>query len=173
MAGYRQGCASYLGSAISNIDELVELALRDLDKVEFDGLVGTGLSGTVVVPVLAYLMKKRFAIVRKKDDMGHHSSEMVESGLHAGDRWIFVDDFTFSGNTRKRVLKEISKHHGELANGAGKLTYVGDYLYSNHDKFRRAHSAEVNAALEARKRALSAPMKISVADYSAGVPCHD
>lgn len=127
VAAYKQKSASYLNGAITRINGIVKAAERSLSSVEFDGFVGTGLSGTMVVPVLAFAMGKRFAIVRKADDVGHHSSGTVESGLDPGDHWIFVDDFLSSGNTRQRVIDAMGDHQ--------RVEYIGDYLYNGRCAF--------------------------------------
>src|SRR5690242_12227601 len=56
---------------------------------QVDTLVGSGLSGTLVVPSLARACDVPFwAIVRKEKTT--HTSRLVEGAI--GDRWLFVDD---------------------------------------------------------------------------------
>lgn len=90
--------------------DLAEI-LRDLEaatqraNVTYDTLIGTGLSGALVVPYLAVNMKLHWSIVRKNET--HHSSNQVEGSI--GRRWLFVDDFTSTGGTYERVRTEVAK----------------------------------------------------------------
>lgn len=128
--------ANYLSDPILDLQGLVDKTIRRMEGIKFEGFVGTGLSGTMVAPVLAYAMKKRFAIVRKQDDRSHHSSGEVESGLQDGDRWVFIDDFTSSGSTRSRAVHAMNRHNP-------KAHLVGQYLYSHVARFEQLHIAEV------------------------------
>ena len=113
----------YLRDAFNNTSELVATARRLLKGVKYDTMVGTGLSGSLVIPVLARALKKNWAIVRKDND-GSHSPCVIEGTL--GERWIFVDDFVASGDTRRRVIKTVE----DIAEKYGITTeHVGSYLY--------------------------------------------
>lgn len=80
-------------------------------QLQFDTLVGTGLSGALVVPSLARALTRqgqpevKWLIVRKPED-STHSSLPVEGDL--GRRWVFVDDFIASGKTFRRVKDTIA-----------------------------------------------------------------
>jgi len=117
----------YLSTAITDLPTVVREAQESLRGVEFDGFVGMGLSGSMIAPLLAYALGKRFAIVRKKDKAKSHSATPhgIESGLHVGDRWLFCDDFISSGRTRHLVVERIREHH------VGAVEYAGDYLYAS------------------------------------------
>lgn len=100
---------------------------RELNRegVDYDTIVGTGLSGTVIVPQLARILDKYALIVRKPND-GSHSRLPAEGKL--GERWLFVDDFIYTGTTRTRVIDAVT----ELAAKRDyKTEYVGAYLYEN------------------------------------------
>lgn len=106
-------------------DRLIERAREDLSGVEcFDTFVGTGLSGSLVVPVLAHEFGKDFAIVRKGRE-GSHSYNMVEGKL--GHRWVFVDDFVSTGKTAQMVDERIKEAAG---NRKWETKRVGSYLYA-------------------------------------------
>src|SRR5690242_5394879 len=124
----------YFDHALTNLDDIIERAAHDLRNVEFDTIVGTGLSGSVVVPALAMWMDVNYILVRKDGEDSHHTGPMV--GV-LGKRWIFVDDFISTGATRTRVLSAIA---GAVArrndhwrdwdsNNLFQTNYVGDYLY--------------------------------------------
>ena len=86
----------------------------------FDTLIGTGLSGALVVPALANAMGLRWAIVRKDDNS--HSSSRIEGTI--GERWLFVDDFISSGRTLDRTKQIVRRACPATA-------YAGFYLYTN------------------------------------------
>ena len=117
----------YLSEAIVSQKRIVEAAKQGLEGVEFDGFIGMGLSGSMVAPLLAFVLGKRFALVRKENEARSHSATPhgIESGLKEGDRWLFCDDFISSGQTRCLVIARIKDHH------VGEVTYVGDYLYAS------------------------------------------
>ncbi len=116
----------YLSNALTDQQRLVTDAHECLKGVEFEGFIGMGLSGSMVAPLLAYVMGKRFAIVRKRASARSHSATAhgIESNLKPGDRWLFCDDFISSGETRKTVIDRIRDHH------VGAVEYAGDYLYA-------------------------------------------
>lgn len=101
---------------------------EQLKDVEYDTIVGTGLSGGLIVPYLAREFHKRALIVRKKG-ASSHSSSMLEGRL--GTRWLFVDDFTESGESHDRVEIIINtyaaRHNNERT--SFETTHVGDYYY--------------------------------------------
>lgn len=94
---------------------------------DFDTLVGTGVSGAVIVPTLARLLGVDFAIVRKEND-GSHGWHKIEGVM--GERWLFVDDLVSSGATVRRVQQLIQEMFPQSV-------AVGAYLY---------HSKEFNPA---------------------------
>lgn len=111
--------ASWLNEVFRDMDRVVDKARKTLKDVDYDTMVGTGLSGSLVIPVLAREFGKYFAIVRK--DEKRHSMMEVEGQIRR--KWIFVDDFVSSGDTRNRVKDAV-----KLATGNPDL-YVGSYLY--------------------------------------------
>lgn len=114
----------YTVLAFLDIDTLVRRAEEHLRDVRYDTMVGTGLSGSVVVPILATLLGKTWMIVRKPGEAAH-SSHVAEGRL--GQRWIFVDDFMATGATQMRVRDRIA----DVADAHGFLThFIGSYLYS-------------------------------------------
>ncbi len=116
----------YLSGAFEQ-KKLIREARKHLKHIEYDVMVGTGLSGSLVVPLLAYVLKKRFAILRK-DRKNSHGELDLEGDLMAGDRWIFVDDFISSGTTSLNVKNAMNKRERE--SDKFPLRYVGRYLYS-------------------------------------------
>lgn len=130
----------YMGDAIGNLPRVIENASETLVDVDFDTIVGTGFSGSIVIPMLATALGKHFVLIRKEGDDSHHGGGRLLGTL--GKRWIFVDDFTSMGKTYDRVMHKI----GEAETGSGPLdppfetTHVGAYFYVP-DVFRSAKEA--------------------------------
>lgn len=114
------------------LDEFNALVPKDL---EFDTLVGAGLSGTIAVTELARRLDRHYLVVRKEND-GTHSAHPVEGKL--GKRWLFVDDTVSSGRTFCRVWNVIDK----LRYSRGFSTeYVGRVLYTDCEFYRSPSDA--------------------------------
>lgn len=92
-----------------DLSDLVEKAKDSLPS-DVDTLVGTGLSGTLVVPHLGRALGLYWGIMRKPSDFEGRSSyahEVYEGSL--GRKWALVDDFVSSGDTVIRVLKQMTE----------------------------------------------------------------
>jgi hypothetical protein len=125
----KHGCR-YLCKAFES-DLLIDDAKRILGGVDFDTVVGTGLSGTIAGTLIAYALKKHLLIVRKPSDRNQEGARSVNhSGWptegRMGKRWIFVDDLISSGETRIRVKMEVDKANARYD---VKSTWVGTYTY--------------------------------------------
>ena len=114
----------YMDSAVFELPVVLDKANAALPEVEFDTIVGTGFSGSIVIPALALIMNKRFVLIRKESDDSHHGGGLLVGDL--GERWIFVDDFILSGRTRERVMLRVSQAAGPRAR------MVGQYLYGGY-----------------------------------------
>lgn len=115
--------ASYLQPLIENIDTVVSKFRDKMRTVDYDTLIGTGLSGALAVPTLARAVGCSWAIVRKDGD-GSHSGNAVEGTV--GRRWVFVDDLISTGQTRLRVRESMAQFS---VDNRFDTDYVGDYLY--------------------------------------------
>lgn len=120
--------ASYLGEIINNPDEVIRLAAERLEAAEkagyvFDTIVGTGLSGALIVPTLARKLNKHFALVRKPDNS--HSEMILEGSI--GERWVFVDDLIISGATYRRVRTRINTVASSYYR---RFVFVGAFIYN-------------------------------------------
>lgn len=112
---------SYFDKALTHTNgELVELMRHETRGVEYDTIVGTGLSGTIFTARVAPALRKKFAIIRKKDDESTHSSNRIEGVV--GQRFVVADDFVSSGATLKYVLTTMHKIYP-------KVRFVGLYQY--------------------------------------------
>lgn len=133
--------SGYLGAAYADNEALLAKATHALRDVEFDTMVGTGLSGSLIIPVIARALGKNWLIIRKESESAH-SSERGEGNL--GDRWVFVDDFVDTGATKRRVKDAVAAIVADNCNyiaphGRTNYTdglncpismYLGDYMYS-------------------------------------------
>lgn len=117
----------YMDDAVFNLSAVIETAKERLANVEFDTLVGTGFSGSVVIPSIALALGKSFVLIRKESDDSHHGGGRLLGQL--GERWIFVDDFVSSGRTRHRVINKIEEA-ADMNNV--KSEFVGQYMYVDY-----------------------------------------
>lgn len=123
-----------------DFDKKVEELANHLKErgVDFDTMVGTGLSGALVIPTLARKMGKFFFIVRK--DETTHSTKSGEGRI--GRKWIFVDDLVYSGATHRRVRKAINAIFEDNGTAQGryhqwpKPQYVGILTYYYGPRFQ-------------------------------------
>lgn len=115
--------ASYLRQALQEPEQTAATARLLLEDIDYDTMVGQGLSGALVIPTLARSLGKFWMIVRKPDDKTH-SDYKAEGTL--GRRWIFVDDLIQSGATRLRVQEAVKK---QAFDWRFETEYVGAYLY--------------------------------------------
>ncbi len=117
----------YMDDAVFNLSAVIETAKERLANVEFDTLVGTGFSGSIVIPSIALALGKNFVLIRKESDDSHHGGGRLLGQL--GKRWIFVDDFVSSGRTRLRVINKIEE---AVRVNSNKSEFVGQYMYVNY-----------------------------------------
>lgn len=129
----------YLDRAIDNLAGIIDEARVDLAGVDYDTLVGTGFSGGIVIPSLALALGKKFVLIRKENDDSHHGGGRLIGNL--GHRWIFVDDFVSSGDTKQRCLKKVA---AAASVEDFTTTYVGDYLYIHLDRERFVPAVDAN-----------------------------
>ena len=119
--------SGYMGEAFDDPDKITARVRNLLKGVKYDTLVGTGLSGTLVVPHVARALSKHWLVVRKPED-GTHSCHAAEGEL--GKRWVFLDDFVDTGATRDRVIDVV---HIEAGMQRFTTHFVGTCEY--HDCF--------------------------------------
>jgi len=92
----------YMDTAWADPSALIAEARDALRGVKYDTMVGTGMSGAIIVPVLARALRKKFLIVRKDEDLKSSHASRPWLGV-LGRRWLFVDDFISLGGTFARV----------------------------------------------------------------------
>lgn len=128
--------SSYMEDAIDSFGSVIYNAKLSMKHVEYDTIIGTGLSGALVVPRLAEHLDVNWAVVRKDND-GSHSWSKIEGAI--GERWVFVDDFIETGDTISRVVRTVTK---ELHKAGCASEFVGAYLYQETRNFQSAYYLE-------------------------------
>jgi adenine/guanine phosphoribosyltransferase-like PRPP-binding protein len=122
--------STYFDAAFGSRRTLVARAKRALADVEFDTMVGTGLSGALVIPTLAKALDVDFLLVRKDSDESHSSGEPAGT---LGHQWIFVDDFVSTGATLAHVRSEVEEFaETNDMDPHFDTTYMGAYLYQTY-----------------------------------------
>lgn len=110
--------SSYLRRVFDERNELIDSARRTLHDVDFDTVIGTGLSGALIVPDIARALNKQWAIVRKDNDSEH---AMFNIEGYIGNQWLFFDDLVASGRTLRFVKEKVEAYSDAV--------YVGRYEY--------------------------------------------
>ena len=133
--------SSYVKTALQPRD-MQARAVSALAHVEFDTVVGTGLSGLLPLQHLADVFHVDFLAVRKPND-SIHSAGLAEGTL--GDRWVFADDFISSGGTFNRVhevVELIAAERGHQTQCVGSFCY--DELPENRYRDMARMRYEIN-----------------------------
>lgn len=101
--------ASWLHNAIMPVrrDRTIEAAAKVLDKHDFDTIAVSGVSGLLLGPILAYMLDKNLAVVRKEGE-STHSCCLIEG--HWGSRYVIIDDFIASGATVNYIREKLNEH---------------------------------------------------------------
>lgn len=113
--------ASYLFRVFEEYDDLIEHCVAALKDKDFDTLVGTGLSGTLILLPVAKRLGVHAAVVRKQTEKCH-SGYKVEGAI--GTKWILLDDQVDSGATVRRAIKAIEEHLLGVRERAASFTYL-------------------------------------------------
>lgn len=124
---FSPNCRSpYLESAfnVKSFRITINTAIKAIKKFEkktpFEAIAFSGVSGAAIAFPLSYLLNKPLLCVRKSTE-DTHSADLIE-GCDNAPRYIIVDDFIASGETIRRIKKEIkNRTKGEL---------VGIYLFA-------------------------------------------
>lgn len=74
--------------------------------LEFDTLVGTGLSGTIAIVKLATVWHVHTAFIRKPSE-SNHSTRIIEGSI--GNKWLFIDDIVSTGGTLNRCATMVTQ----------------------------------------------------------------
>lgn len=110
--------SSYLNSIIdrkrrSETVATAEKKLRRLGMRQFDAVVASGLSGTLVSAAIADRTKKGLVIVRKKGEECHGREIESDCPTWRKIRYFIIDDCIDSGATVDRIKSAIEKEYVE------------------------------------------------------------
>lgn len=128
--------SSYFGAAFDphKRDAAIEFVRDARERMAFDTVVVTGISGVVMGGLIAHALGLNLLIVRKEDDLSTHSWTRVEGTL--GQRWAFLDDFIETGDTRARVIREVralAANHEVTSRFVGTVTYEDARAYNGRN----------------------------------------
>jgi len=100
-------------------------------RPRFDTMVCRGMSGNLVVPIMARTMRKNYLAIRKLGENSHDDGRCVGK---LGARWIFVDDFIDSGKTFREAYGSMKKivAYATLKEEPPFSEFVGVFLYSGY-----------------------------------------
>lgn len=115
--------------------EFKRLILSD-PAIEYDLLVGTGLSGSLSLSALRARLGVDIAIVRKPGDSEHAHYKIESTRDPYGAKWLFVDDLISSGATQSRVIRAMEGQQGE---------FKGSFLWNPPDGYVSDHAKFVPA----------------------------
>lgn len=114
---------------IADLSETVARTILNLDpyRYYFDIIATRGVSGLIVASPVSIALGKKLVVIRKPDEYAHTTRHPgMNNTPETEQRWIFLDDFVSSGETRRAVQDEIGRIRPEW-------TYAGDYTYSGHE----------------------------------------
>lgn len=126
----------YFNLAFDSEADLIANAERTLNglNIDFDSMAAIGMSGHMVLPLLARHFGVPFMAIRKPGVNCHDDHGIGQYGRGAiGRRWILVDDFVCTGATvetaRRQVDAAIEQHNQNTINKFDS-EFVGVYCYS-------------------------------------------
>lgn len=102
---------SYTPAAFQDLNPLINQMRTNLIKYDvadddFDSIVGRGLSGSLVIPHIARVLGKEWAIIRKPSESSHAIAPFEGT---IGEKWLFVDDFLSTGNTLRETIRGVTQ----------------------------------------------------------------
>lgn len=142
--GFRRQVSTYLTDAFTEIDGIIDAVSEILTDIapNVDTLVGTGVSGALVVPYIGRVLDVHWALVRKPTE-GSHSPHLVEGTI--GECWVLVDDLIDTGATLRRVEEAIKLDlYGWTTYCAGAITYLDSVNYITPDDIEMEYGLELN-----------------------------
>lgn len=129
------GERDYDAYSLHDLSDTVRRTARDLRpyRHEFDCIVVVGMSGVTVGVPVSLMLKVPVVILRKSDDDSHQGSQYggVINRYALGERALFVDDFSSTGDTERGVMERVAS--------AGS-TVVATYWYREGEIVHHDHT---------------------------------
>ncbi len=119
------GC-DYLPMRKVELSKAIKRTIKKLSAIDFDTIVYSGHSGSLVSVPVAISMGKELTLIRKAYDRSH-SVSMIEGVCPK--KFVIVDDCIQTGDTIRRILKKVDK----LSVGKRYPHFKGVYLYNERD----------------------------------------
>ena len=91
---------------------ILKIALKKLEKLNFDSIAYTGTSGALFAIPLALRLRKNLVVVRKPNEQSHGNT--IEY-LNSCKRCLVVDDFVDTGATIERLIGVLTKQQIKIA----------------------------------------------------------
>lgn len=117
LGGYYSSDVDKRATRLREMQAQLRYALNDLNHTDEDpiGLIGTGMSGMLLVPSLADMSKIPFLMVRQPGTTSPNGYPHTGTlfGLQAR-RLIFVDDLVASGGTLLNCLEAVTAHESTI-----------------------------------------------------------
>ncbi|QDM55934.1 phosphoribosyltransferase [Gordonia phage Trax] len=108
-----------------------------LAGIDFDTVVGIGVSGAVALPVTSLATGKRMLVLRKPGVSAHSKAHTGSLGR----AWVFVDDFIGGGSTFEGVREQV----GKLAyQNNFETRFVGAFLYGYYPDYSQIADGAAN-----------------------------
>lgn len=118
---------SYSSGGLAPTGQLVSAMRSGMKGIRYDTMVGTGISGALVVPAVGRAMRKRWALIRKHG-VSSHAEDVHYEGV-IGDAFIIVDDWVSTGATVGNILGSLME-----ACGSRRPVFMGVWQY-NPERF--------------------------------------
>lgn len=94
------------GLMISRRQKTVDFCLKQLENIEYDGIVVTGVSGILIGSIVSFLTGKNLIVVRKSKDESHSDFD-IESSKAKYRKYVILDDQISSGRTIKKIFEKM------------------------------------------------------------------
>jgi len=129
--------ATWLSAALNQkkLKKLIRRAAPRIKKFRkkhpFDAIAFTGMSGTLVAPVISYELDIPLIMVRKSC---HDSADCHNvSGYGSASRYVILDDLVSSGKTLRNIYQQVSHFYSYSLYSNSSPDLVGIMLYSTND----------------------------------------
>lgn len=144
---FRHINSDYLTKCFIDLNAVVQWTVEQLkpEAHRFEGIVVRGVSGMMVGPMTASLLKKPWCVIRKPGE-GTHSDHKTVEGWHGFKTYIIIiDDLTATGGTIRTIQGSLRRHAEDNRQDWEILPEcVGFYLYNHQELVWRGDGVNYN-----------------------------